>query len=216
MFSFTRDALRVSAEGDKHVPLLLRFGRASGDAAARSIERVAQPVLIITGPPGVGKTVTARALTDGSERAVHLEADWFFHFIRAGYVEPWKPESHAQNTVVMQIVAAAAARYADASYFTVIDGIVIPHWFLDPLHTELKAVGHSVAYAVLRAPLDVCLARAGQRGTESTDASVVSGLWRQFDELGPLERHVIDTTAQPVDAVARTIRESMSTRLVLD
>ena len=172
--------------------------------------------MIITGPPGAGKTATARALTEASPRAVHLEADWFFHFIRAGYVEPWKPEALAQNTVVMQIVAAAAARYADASYFTVIDGIVIPRWFLQPLHAELRAAGHTVAYAVLRAPLDVCVSRAGQRGDgAAVDATVVSGLWRQFDGLGRLEDHVIDTATQPVDVVARTISESMDDRLSL-
>jgi tRNA uridine 5-carbamoylmethylation protein Kti12 len=73
---------------------------------------VPEPILILTGPPGAGKTTTARLLTTGPERAAHLESDSFFHFIRAGYVEPWKPESDEQNTTVMRIVAAAAAGYA--------------------------------------------------------------------------------------------------------
>jgi hypothetical protein len=61
---------------------------------------------------------------------VHIESDRFFHFIQAGHIEPWKPESHEQNTIVMRIVAQAAAGYADAGYFTIIDGIVLPSWFL--------------------------------------------------------------------------------------
>jgi hypothetical protein len=44
------------------------------------------------------------------ERAVHLESDLFWHFSASGYVEPWKPESHEQNTLVMEIVAEVAAR----------------------------------------------------------------------------------------------------------
>ena len=173
--------------------------------------------MIVTGPPGVGKTAAARALTEGAERAVHLEADRFFNFIRAGYVEPWKPESHPQNTVVMQIVAAAAGGYADAGYFTVIDGIVIPRWFLEPLRAELRAAGHTVAYAVLQAPLDVCLRRAEQRSDGPTfDAAVIIELWRQFNDLGTLEDHAIETAAQSVDAVAEAIAEAMEDRLLLD
>jgi adenylate kinase family enzyme len=45
------------------------------------------PILILTGPPGVGKTTTAGLVTERSARAVHLESDAFFHFIRSGYVE---------------------------------------------------------------------------------------------------------------------------------
>ncbi|HEY8809232.1 MAG TPA: ATP-binding protein [Solirubrobacterales bacterium] len=55
------------------------------------------PVLILTGPPGVGKTLAAGLLLAHIPRAVHLEADHFFRYIRSGYVEPWKPESDEQN-----------------------------------------------------------------------------------------------------------------------
>src|SRR6186997_3330933 len=53
--------------------------------------------LLLTGPPGSGKSTVARLLMSRFQRAVHLRSDEFFHFIRAGYVEPWKPESHEQN-----------------------------------------------------------------------------------------------------------------------
>ena len=163
-------------------------------------------VLVLPGPPGAGKTTAAAALAAGSERAVHLEADRFFHFIRAGYVEPWRPESHAQNEVVMGIVARAAAGYADAGYLTVVDGIVIPRWFLAPLRDGLREAGHDVAYAVLRAPLELCLERAHDRPAER---EVLVRLWHSFADLGPLERHALDTSALTPEQTADVLRRRL-------
>jgi adenylate kinase family enzyme len=175
---------------------------------------VSDAVLILTGPPGAGKTTTARLLAATSERAVHLESDSFFHFIRAGYIEPWKPKSHEQNTTVMRIVAAAAAGYADAGYFTIVDGIISPSWFFEPLRDALEDAGHAVAYAVIRAPLAVCAARAaGRQASRIADISVVERVWREFADLGALERHAIEddggSAEQVAEEVARRLRAGL-------
>lgn len=161
------------------------------------------PVLILTGPPGAGKTSAARALAEGWERSVHLESDRFFHFIASGYVEPWRPESHAQNSLVMRIVASAASAYAAAGYFTIVDGIVLPRFFFEPLRDALRGAGQSVAYAVLRAPLDVCLSRAAGRSSQPLgDPEVVERLWRDFSDLDDLEHHAVDVDAESPEETA--------------
>jgi predicted kinase len=171
---------------------------------------VPNPVLILTGAPGAGKTTTARLLAGGSERAVHLESDSFFHFIRAGYVEPWRPESYAQNTIVMRIVANAAAGYADAGYFTIIDGIISPRWFFEPLRDALQAAGHDVAYAVLRAPIAACTSRAASRERNRlADRAVIEQLWHDFADLGSLERHAIDSGDKSAEQVAQEVAQRL-------
>jgi tRNA uridine 5-carbamoylmethylation protein Kti12 len=161
------------------------------------------PVLILTGPPGAGKTTAACLLAERSERAVHVESDRFFRFISSGFVEPWRRESAEQNEVVMRIVAGAAAAYASAGYFTIVDGIVLPSFFFEPLRDALREAGHEVAYAVLRAPLDICFARAGARDSQPfADPRVVERLWNDFADLGPLSRHALDVGTEDRQAVA--------------
>jgi hypothetical protein len=125
-------------------------------------------------------------------------------------VEPWKAESHAQNETVMRIVGDAAAAYAGAGYFTIVEGIVIPRWFLGPLSESLRGAGYDVAYAVLRAPLELCLARRDQ-----IDPDVVESVWRQFAELAEFEANAIDVEDVTPDAVVAELTEGVRGRFLL-
>ena len=172
------------------------------------------PVLILTGPPGAGKTTTAAILAERRDPAVPLEADAFFRFIRSGYVEPWRPESHDQNRLVMGIVADVAAAYANAGYFTIVDGIVIPRWFLDPLRDGLHAAGLDVAYAVVRAPLSVCEARLRER-EGLLDPDAIARLWSDFEDLGDLEGSALEVAGlspeEAADVITRLLEEGRLT-----
>jgi AAA domain-containing protein len=175
-----------------------------------------KPVLILTGAPGAGKTTAAGLLAVSSERAVHLESDAFFHVIRSGYIEPWKPEAHKQNMVVMRIVAEAAARYAEASYFTIVEGIISPGWFFEPLRDSLRGAGHPVAYAVLRPSLAACISRTrGREAGRLADAAIVERLWHDFADLGRLERHAIDSEAKSAGEIADLLAQRLKDGLLV-
>jgi predicted kinase len=160
--------------------------------------------LIITGPPGVGKTTVAGILARRDERAVQVEADRFFYFIRSGLVEPWDPASRDQNETVMRTAATAAASYAAAGYSTVLEGIVIPRWTLGIVREAFESAGVPAAYAVLRAPQEVCVARVQERegDPDLLAPSVLARICSEFDDLGEFERHAIDVAGMDAEEAA--------------
>jgi predicted kinase len=163
--------------------------------------------LILTGPPGVGKTTVAAIFAGRAERTVHLETDRFFSFIRAGFIEPWKPESDEQNQLVMRTAAEAAASYATAGYTTVIEGIVIPRWTLGVIRETLETAGVPVAYAVLRAPHSVCASRVRERegDPDLLEPGVLAAISSEFEDLGEFERHAIDVSEMDAEQAATVV-----------
>jgi hypothetical protein len=157
------------------------------------MRNLAGHILILTGPPGSGKSTTAASLISASSiAAVHLHSDDFWHSIKSGLIQPYLPQAHEQNRAVMNALAGAAAGYAGGGFAVVVDGIIGP-WFLD----HFRALSVPLHYIVLRPLLDEAIERCRLRGGNTlTDPEPISALHAQFSSLGELERHVIDTGGQ--------------------
>ena len=172
--------------------------------------------MIVSGPPGSGKTTVSAALALSYERGVHLESDWFFRSIRSGFVAPWLPEAHGQNAAVMVAVADAAAAYVDAGYTVVWDGIVGP-WFLGLVARRLGDREIRVQYLVLRPKRATASQRVQGRG-DTPETSGAETMYDQFADLGELESHVISSDA-PAEQVIEACRAALldgSLRVDLD
>lgn len=164
-------------------------------------------VLILSGPPGVGKTTVAGLLAQREQRSVHLEADRFFFFVKSGFVEPWDPASADQNQMVMRTAAEAATSYAQAGYATIFEGIVIPRWTLGVVRETFEAAGVATSYAVLRAPQEDCVARVQERegNPEAYAPEMLAGLCSEFDDLEAFERHAIDVAGMDAEQAAAAV-----------
>lgn len=162
-------------------------------------------LLIVTGPPGAGKSTVAALLAAQVSPSVLVEGDRFFEFLAEGAIEPWLPASHHQNEVVTHAAATATGRFA-ADYETVYDGVVGP-WFLP---TFAAATGLTrLDYVIVLPSVEVCVSRVGTRtGHGFTDEGATRKMHAEFTAASIEARHVISDDAAGAEETARSIVEA--------
>jgi len=165
-------------------------------------------LLVITGPPGSGKSTVAQVVADRFDKSALVHGDAFFGFLAKGAIPPWLPESNDQNTVVTEASARASGRYADGGYVVVYDGIVGP-WFLG---TFAEASGlTSLEYVILLPPVEVCLERVRTRTDHGfTDEAATQKMHEEFAGSTIDTRHVLIDPPNEPDATAQLIISEMA------
>jgi len=161
-------------------------------------------LLIITGPPGAGKSTVARLVADRFEPSALVRGDVFFGFVARGYIDPWLAESHEQNTVVTEATARATSVYARGGFTTIFDGMVGP-WFLPTFlqYADLDAVH----YAVLMPTVETCVERVLDRPEHGfRDEAVTRQMHASFADGDVDPRSVIDAESDAASVAEQVLR----------
>ncbi len=159
-------------------------------------------LIVVTGPPGAGKTTVARILSGMFDPSALVRGDDFFAMIDRGYLPPWTAASHRQNEIVVGAAATAAGWLARGGYTVVFDGVIGP-WFWQAFGAATGLA--EIRYALLLPGEEVCVERVRLRaGHGFTDLEATRHMYREFADAQPEAQYLL-TSSAPADEIAAAI-----------
>ncbi len=176
----------------------------------------AAPVVIVTGPAGVGKSSVAGALCRRFEQAARVEIDILSHMVLSGRVSPVPADGadpaarRVQIALSLRNAAAVARNFAEAGFFTVIDGVIETPGEMDALLAALAGLDVRLV-TLLPDPATVAARDQGRPPDERMGARAIE-LHRVFETNGERRGVRLDSTAlsveQTTDAVLAALEEA--------
>lgn len=127
-------------------------------------------LVILSGPPGAGKSATAQALCDRYDRMLHIDMSKLRDFLRMGLFRPWdtSAEATAQRRLFISAACGMAKHFLAAGYGVVIDDVITADEL--PVYQRELVVDEAVHFVVLLPDIEVVRERAGRGQAERLSA----------------------------------------------
>lgn len=171
-----------------------------------------EPIFVLLGAPGAGKTTISRALLARFALAYHVEVDRLREGVVSGIAHPvpeWTEETTRQFELAEQAAADLAVRYHDAGFAVAIDHLHNPASIERNLVARL---GNRPVYRIGLVPrLEVCLERNRARTNKEFDTAflepAIRGVYKDMEAMRDQqgEWRYIDSSDLDVEATVDRI-----------
>ena len=152
-------------------------------------------VLILTGPPGAGKSSAAEALAERYDRVAHIPVETLRRFVTpTGFAKPGQPGRERQQLLGVRNACALAANFLAERYAVIIEDVITHRAGIETYLEGLRAAGAPVHAACLLPSLDVCLERSTRRREQRVSPERLEAIYREFEAAQPLPGAIIDTS----------------------
>jgi predicted kinase len=174
-----------------------------------------EPIFLIVGGPGVGKSTTSRVLAATFPRSIHIPVDDLRHMVVNGLELPepvpsWGPELIRQITLARDAAMRMALDYAEAGLAVVLDDFYDQNHLAE--YRTLLARPEAHAVFLVSTPEEARRRNAARAG--EGESYIDTAIEFQHDLAAPhLDRLaadgwlILDTTAMDVDSVVAAILE---------
>jgi chloramphenicol 3-O-phosphotransferase len=160
-------------------------------------------ILILTGPPGAGKSSVAEALADRYDRVAHVNVDILRHFITpTGYRAPGKEGFERQHALAVRNACDLARNYMAERFAVIIDDVVPTRADLDLYLEALKDVDAAVHFVRLLPGRAVCHERNHGRRGDRVPSARLDMVYDEFEAGGETRGSVIDSSTMTVETTA--------------
>lgn len=144
---------------------------------------------LITGPAGVGKSTVSKTLAESRNKCALIEGDEVYHFVKGGYVSPWKDGNHME--IFWKNSLNIISNFLEDDYDVVFNYIInkdelenIRNHFLN---TEIK-------FILLLADDQVLISRDNERPVDCRMGERVLILKNQFINQNFDNKYILNTT----------------------